>query len=353
MRLGSAVSHALEQKRLRDANRRAVAAESEQRVLAEALREASAALNSTLQLDEVLDRILMQVERVLPYDAANVMLIEDDLLRIVRGRGYEEHGSWESLVSQHIPVGDLPTIAEVIRTQEPVVVPDTELNPDWVAIPETAWVRSFISAPIRSGEQVLGVLNIDSATPNTFTTAHLSRLQAFIDQASIAISNARLYEQVRRHADELEVQVDRRTEALHRANERLEFLFSATPAIIYRLDPLQPSNPTFLTPNVFELGGFTLEDFARSPETFWVSRVHPEDLPRVLSERENLAVNPHKVLEYRVLGGDGKYCWVRDEFRLIRTADGTAVEILGHVVDITEHKTVETSCAGRWSSRRN
>lgn len=341
-RLGSAVVHALEQKRLRDANRQVVAAEREQRVLAEALREASAALNSTLQLDEVLDRILMQVERVLPYDAANVMLIEDGFLRIVRGRGYEARGAWKSVVSQPLPVRNIPKIDEVIRTHEPVVVPDTELNPDWVTIQETAWVRSFISAPLRFGEQVLGVLNIDSATPNTFTTAHLSRLQAFIDQASIAISNARLYEQVRRYADDLEARVGRRTEALRRANERLEFLFRATPAIIYRLDPLQPSNLTFLTPNVFALDGFTPEDFTPNPEMFWVSRVHPDDLPWMLSERENLAVDPHKVLEYRVLGRDGQYYWVRDEFRLIRTADGTAVEILGHVVDITKRKAVES-----------
>ena len=327
---------------MRDANRRVVAAEHEQRVLAEALREASAALNSTLQLDEVLDRILTQVERVLPYDAANIMVIEDGFLRIVRGRGYEERGAWESVVSQPIPVENVPKIDEVIRTQKPVVVPDTALNPDWVAFRETAWVRSFISAPIRSGEQVLGVLNIDSATPNTFTTAHLSRLQAFIDQASIAISNARLYEQVRRHADELEARVGRRTAALRQTNERLKFLFSATPAIIYRLDPLQPLNPTFLTPNVFEKAGYTAEDCARSPETFWVSRIHPEDLPRVVAERENLAADPHKVLEYRFLHGDGQYLWVRDEFTLIQTADGTALEILGHVVDITERKAVES-----------
>jgi len=74
-------------------------AEQEQRELAEALEEAAAAVSSTLDLDQVLDRILEQVERVVPGDVFNVMLVEENHARTVRlghgdsggyGNGYTE-----------------------------------------------------------------------------------------------------------------------------------------------------------------------------------------------------------------------------------------------------------------------
>src|SRR5690606_37191436 len=72
--------------------RRAEAAEYEQRRLAEALRDSAAALNSSLELDEVLDRILTQVANVVPYDAATIMQIDENgLIRLLRDRGGEEH----------------------------------------------------------------------------------------------------------------------------------------------------------------------------------------------------------------------------------------------------------------------
>ena len=67
--------------------------EKEQRALAEALSDTAAALNSTLEFEEVLNRILTNVGRVLPHTAANIMLIEGDgRARIVRGLGYQELG---------------------------------------------------------------------------------------------------------------------------------------------------------------------------------------------------------------------------------------------------------------------
>ena len=62
-------------------------AEHEQRVLAEALRDTAAALISALNLDAVMTTILENVARVVPHDAANIMLVEDDLAYPVYWRG--------------------------------------------------------------------------------------------------------------------------------------------------------------------------------------------------------------------------------------------------------------------------
>ena len=52
---------------------------------------------------------------------------------------------------------------------------------------------------------MIGIISLDSHQPGIFTQAHAERLQVFADQAAIAIQNARLYEELSRHADELAV----------------------------------------------------------------------------------------------------------------------------------------------------
>ena len=78
---------------------------------------------------------------------------------------------------------------------------------------------------------MIGFLGLDSASPGYYTQAHAERLQAFADQAAVAIENARLYDAVRRHAADLEQRVQERTAELARreadlraANEKLKEL---------------------------------------------------------------------------------------------------------------------------------
>ena len=68
------------------AQQRSRNAEREQRTLAEALRDTTALLNSTLDLDEVLDRIVSEIGKVVPHDAANIILVEDQAKRVIRYR---------------------------------------------------------------------------------------------------------------------------------------------------------------------------------------------------------------------------------------------------------------------------
>jgi signal transduction histidine kinase/HAMP domain-containing protein len=213
------------------ARQRSEAAEREQRTLAEALRDTVAALTSTLSFDEVLDRILAEVGRVVPHDAANIMLIESGVARIVRCRGYAERGTEAVVLALRFPAAEVPNLRQMLETGQPSIIPDTQSCSGWVDIPESRWVRSYISAPIRLKGQIVGFLNLDSANPGFFTAAHAERLQAFANQAGVAVENARLYAEIRRHAAELERRVAERTAelsqreaALQVANEKLKEL---------------------------------------------------------------------------------------------------------------------------------
>ncbi len=56
---------------------------------ADALRQACAALTSTLNYEEVLKRILEQMSQVVPHDTANIMLIKGEQAQVIQGHGYE------------------------------------------------------------------------------------------------------------------------------------------------------------------------------------------------------------------------------------------------------------------------
>ncbi len=187
-------------------NARLFQAEREQRELAEALRQAAAAVSSTLDPDQILDQILEQVSRVVPNDAANVALIEGDRSCIVRCRGYERFG--QEVAGLSLPLADTPSLRQMLHTGAPLIVPDTEAYSDWVRVPQVAWVRSYAAAPIRVQDRVIGFLSVDSATPNFFNQTHAERLRAFADQVSLALANAELFRTVAQSQRDWEVTFD-------------------------------------------------------------------------------------------------------------------------------------------------
>jgi len=183
-------------------------AEREQRVLAEALRDTAVALNSTLEFDQVLDRILANVGRVVPQDAASIMLIdaEQGIARVHRCHGYIERGVGIEIYSERFPVADFASLRTMAESDQPLIILDTHADPDWVRLPQTDWQRSYLGAPIRAKGRVFGFMNLASTTPGFFTPIHADRLRAFADQAAIAIENARLYNEANRYVYELEQQ---------------------------------------------------------------------------------------------------------------------------------------------------
>jgi len=195
--------------------RQAEEAEREQRMLAEALRDSASALAGSLSLDEVLDHILEQIAIVVPHDAATVMLIEGDIAQIVRSRGYAERGLAPVLTSR-FRIAELPSLRSMLETKQPILIADTDEDPTWVQLSEREWVHSYISAPIQVKGQVIGFLNLNSATRGSFGPKHIRRLLAFADQAGVALENAHLFEETMKSLVE--------AEALYRATQAVSRL---------------------------------------------------------------------------------------------------------------------------------
>ncbi|MBN2003999.1 MAG: GAF domain-containing protein [Anaerolineae bacterium] len=201
--------------------------ERDQRAFAEALVEATAAVNRTLDLDQVLDRILEQVARVVPGDACNVMLVgPDDVAHIVRWREYRQY--YDGTINAAFPVHNFATLSQMVRTREPLVIADVTASPDWIAEVGASWERAYVGAPIYIGDTIAGFLNVDSAQSGRFTVADAQRLKAFAGYAAVGIEHARLYQELRDYATALEQRVHTRTAELEAQYARLDAILDST-----------------------------------------------------------------------------------------------------------------------------
>ncbi len=171
-------------------------AEREQMTLADALRDTAGLLNSTLNLSEVLDRILSEIGRVVPHDSATIILIEGKQAKIVRSRDREGGRTDLEEAALAFTLDSLPHLTYMIQSKGPLIIEDTRGNPRWQeAAAMGDAVLSYIGTPILIEGAVIGFIGLNSATPGFFGPVHAERLSAFANQAAAAIRNAQLYQQ--------------------------------------------------------------------------------------------------------------------------------------------------------------
>jgi len=272
--------------------------ERDQRRLAEALRDTAEVLNSTLQFDAVIDRMMAHLSRVLPYDAATLMLIEGQYAEIVK---FVEYGDFQIpgnvQLNNPLLINDLPLVQHMAEHSEPLVLAHTQKDARWrVFAPEGRWIQSYVGAPILFQGELIGILNVDSATPNRFTDDDASRLMAFANQASIAIHNAR-------YAQELKEQVEKRTEQLNIEHRRLESVLKATgEGIFYTEDTMI----LFVNDRICEMLGYAPQELIGRRTTILVGREWDEQAQMLWEEaRETLINTEVQHAEHQLTRKDG------------------------------------------------
>jgi diguanylate cyclase (GGDEF)-like protein len=164
----------------------------------ETLRQAGAVVTSTLDQDETIDRILVQLERVIPYFSASVQLLGEGYSEIVGGRGWPDPAT---ILGIRFPIpGDNPNTV-VIQQREPLILGDA--GAVYAAFREeghAAHIRSYLGLPLIVGDQVIGMLTVDHTEPDYFTEDHVRLVSAFADQVALAIQNARLFSEIQQLA---------------------------------------------------------------------------------------------------------------------------------------------------------
>ncbi len=164
----------------------------------QALYEAGKAVTSTLTLDEILSRIAEQAWKFtghygMPARFTHLALVEGNRLKFKAAYPSEylpglRKGVGDIDLEQDERIGITGRAVKAGRSQ---LVGDVTLNQDYIEYdPET---RSELAVPIKLGEQIIGVINVEHPDYNAFDKEDQRDLESLAAQAAIAIQNAQQY----------------------------------------------------------------------------------------------------------------------------------------------------------------
>jgi phosphoserine phosphatase RsbU/P len=154
----------------------------------EVMREVSHTLLSTLEVEEVLKRIVVGLGRIITFDAVGIFLVgKEGVIEHAIERGYET----DRLDRLRQKVGE-GLIGWSISAAEPAIVPDVTVDGRYISAREST--KSEMVAPLISRGKVIGAFNLESDRLAAYSRDDLKRLSTFADSAAVALEVARLHE---------------------------------------------------------------------------------------------------------------------------------------------------------------
>jgi GAF domain-containing protein len=180
-----------------DASDRERERKERQRELA-VLYDAARNVSGSLNVQEVLNSVLDAVCQHLDHQTAALFLLNDERthLFIAADRGLSDEEREIQLAA------DGRVTAQALDGGQPILIADTEAEPDFENVTAQSRTRSAMIAPVRSRADTLGLVIVTSSQPNVYSPNDLRLLDAVASQAGVAISNAWLYEDATRRAEE-------------------------------------------------------------------------------------------------------------------------------------------------------
>ncbi len=187
-------------------------------------------------LGPILDLIVQRAQALLEADASLLALPHDDS-DVFRIHAYSGHLS-DAVIQSRFRAGEALG-GHVVESGQPMRVgcyaaafPTSPFHESILQADLQAW----LAVPLKSHEQVMGVLYAASTHPDYFQDDHQRLLSTLADQAAIAIEHAWLYEQVQAYTEELELRVDARTHDQQVATQKVETAYRELEAAYQQLE---------------------------------------------------------------------------------------------------------------------
>jgi signal transduction histidine kinase len=179
-------------------NARLYTAEQRARQVAETLYDASLALTRSLELDEVLGTLLDYTQRLVPFDAAHIFLLDDEYRLTVRALLAKPTAADGKLdLNDKLELWDEPLLRSAVGTKSSLVISDADMRSGGDDGRFSQGARALLAIPMIANENAIGLVTIARMTPEPFSREHIQLAEAIVAQATVAVQNAWLFEQVR------------------------------------------------------------------------------------------------------------------------------------------------------------
>jgi len=331
--LNNAIIRALAETRLRREKMALTTQLQEQLSWQKILLKIVQSLTSSLELDEVLRRIVEGAIQITHAEEGFIALLDESTNRLFLRAA--KNIDAEKAKTMRIPVSDA-LISKVLRTGHPVrTSAETAVEP--LKLSTGFLARSLLHVPIISRGKALGVLTmVNRSSRRTFKEKDEGLLISLAGYAAIALENAALYEQVQAElAERRKVE-----EALRISEERYALAMQGSNDGLWDWD--LRTNTIYFSPRWKAMIGFEEAEFSNHPDE-WFNRVHPEDVQKLKSDIHSHLIrrSPHFESEYRILHKDGSYRWMLCRGLAVWDGRGNATRIAGSQTDITDRKFAE------------
>ena len=164
----------------------------------EAIAQLARTITSIQELDALLPRIVRLISQQFGFYHVGLFLLDESRQYAVLSAANSEGGQRMLARRHRLGVGQTGIVGYVTATGNPRIALDTGTDAVYFDNPDLPDTRSEMALPLRVGRVVTGALDVQSTEPNAFTEEDVEVLSILADEVSIAIENARLYEESQR-----------------------------------------------------------------------------------------------------------------------------------------------------------
>jgi GAF domain-containing protein len=161
----------------------------------EIAREISSALN----LDELLLKAVDLIRDRFNFYHAAIFLIEPGGNNAVIREATGEAGAQLKRIGHKLAVGSKSIVGFVAGQGDPLVVNDITKDATHLPNPMLPDTRAEAAIPLKIGERILGVLDVQSTIPYSFSSNDINTFQTLADQLAIAVNNTELFAEIQEH----------------------------------------------------------------------------------------------------------------------------------------------------------
>ena len=172
----------------------------------QAIAQVTRAIISTQNLQDLLPQITQAISQYFGFYHVGIFLMNSNMDYAVLSAANSEVGKKMLEHNHKLRVGQAGIVGYVAGAGKPRIALDTGSDAIYFNNPDLPETRSEMALPlIQTGGQIVGVLDIQSIEPNAFNPEDIEILNTLADQVSMAIANARLYEETQKTLIEAEM----------------------------------------------------------------------------------------------------------------------------------------------------